>query len=219
MLEGSLLALVAKGMGLGLAVAAPVGPMSMLCIRRTLDHGPGAGLAAGFGIALADGLYGLIAALGFTSLAGVLVAIGGPLQVVGGLFLLWLAWRMFRAPPPVRAATARPSRFGAVGSTFALTLTNPSTILSFVGMFAGLGVAGDRLGSLAVAGGVFAGSILWWLVLIGAITLAGRLAGERLTAAASPWIGRVAALGIALFGLVALWHGVPRTAALLGWGG
>lgn len=204
-----MLELIVTGVGLGMAVAAPVGPMSLICVRRTLDQGAAAGLLAGLGIALADGLYGLIAAGGFASLSGLLVSLTAPLQLAGGLFMLWLGRGMLKRPPPLdatRAVTASP--LGGVAVTFGLTLANPATIMSFIGMFASLGVAGDQAGSLVVAGAVFLGSALWWTLLISLISLIGKLSGGRAITRAAPWIGRASALAIAAYGGVAVWRGL-----------
>jgi threonine/homoserine/homoserine lactone efflux protein len=198
----------AKGMLLGLSIAAPVGPIGALCIRRTLADGRLAGFVSGLGAATADGFYGAVAAFGLTVITDALVARRDWLQLVGGAFLLWLGLRTLLARPAERAAETRPvSRRGLAGmyaSTLALTLANPATILSFIAIFAGLGVASDAAGNdgdaaLLVAG-VFAGSALWWFILSGGVgLLRARVTTNRLQL-----VNRVAGGVIVAFGVVAL---------------
>ncbi len=157
-----------KGLGIGLAVAAPVGPIGILCIQRTLAAGRLTGLVSGLGAAVADAAYGLVAAFGLSAIAVFLVDQEQWIRLGGGLFLCALALRiLFRRiqteamPAPVWGKGA------AFTSTLLLTLANPATILSFVAIFAGLGLAGSQtvsLGAVMVAG-VFFGSAAWWLAL------------------------------------------------------
>ncbi len=191
-----------KGMLIGFAIAAPVGPIGLLCIQRTLTRGRWSGVLSGLGAASADALYGCIAGFGLAALAGRLLAWQSELQIVGGLFLLCLGWRTGRAPPAVEQALTPPTRAGLAGdylSTLALTATNPVTILAFLGIFTGLGLAAEGR-DFAAAGllvlGVFAGSLLWWLLLAGGV---GGLRG-RLTPGALRWINRISGGLIAGFG-------------------
>lgn len=196
-----------KGMLIGFAIAAPVGPIGLLCIQRTLTRGRWSGVWSGLGAASADALYGCIAGFGLASLAGLLLAWQTELQIVGGLFLLYLGWRTWQTSPTAEQAQALPTRAGLAGdylSTLALTATNPVTILAFLGIFAGLGLAAEGR-DFAAAGqlvlGVFAGSLLWWLLLAGGV---GLLRG-RLTPGALRWINRASGLLIGGFGGWALW--------------
>ncbi len=135
-------ALTLRGFVLGFTIAAAVGPISLLVIRRTLAEGQVVGLASGLGVATADATYGAIAAFGLGAITQVLVEARHLLGLVGGLFLLWLAWKTARAEPH-DPAVVRPRRGGLAGaylSILGLTLTNPMTILSFGALFAGLGV-------------------------------------------------------------------------------
>ena len=165
--------LLVRGFVLGFTIAAAVGPISLLCIRRTLAEGRLVGLVSGLGVATADATYGAIAAFGLTAVTDLLVDARRVLGIVGGLFLLWLAWRTFTAVPAEAAraeGTARRGLPGAYLSTLGLTLTNPMTILSFAALFVGLGVTGgDALGATALTLGVFAGSAAWWVILVGAV--------------------------------------------------
>ena len=161
-------ALAFRGFILGFTIAAAVGPISLLVIRRTLAEGRVVGLASGLGVATADGTYGAVAAFGLSAITRVLVDARPVLGLVGGLFLLWLAWTTARAEPhdPASAPARRGGLAGAYLSILGLTLTNPMTILSFAALFAGLGVAGDDpTGAALITIGVLLGSCAWWVVL------------------------------------------------------
>jgi threonine/homoserine/homoserine lactone efflux protein len=193
-----------RGLIIGFAIAAPVGAIGLLCIRRTLADGRLAGFVSGLGAATADALYGAVAALGVTTVTSALVAHQDAVRLGGGLFLCYLGVRTALAPPA--ATTTRSGTRGlaaAFGSTFALTLTNPTTILSFAAVFAGLGLAttaADRGSAALMVGGVFLGSALWWLVLSGAVGFFRR----AVTADRMRWINRLSGLVLVGFGLIAL---------------
>src|SRR6266511_6449745 len=158
-----------RGLILGFSIAAPVGPIGVLCIRRTLAEGRGMGLASGLGAATADAFYGAVAGFGLTTVSELLVRQEAWLRLLGGLFLCHLGLKTFLTPPAERAATVKSGGLAtAFVSTLVLTLTNPMTILSFVAVFAGLGL-GAGTGSYSAAGfmvfGVFVGSAIWWLLL------------------------------------------------------
>ena len=153
--------LFGRGIILGFTIAAAVGPISLLVIRRTLAEGRVVGLVSGMGVATADATYGAIAAFGLGAITDLLVGGQRILGLVGGVFLLWLAWQTARAEPTEPAATPerRGGLAGAYLSTLGLTLTNPMTILSFAALFAGLGIApGDVAGAASLTLGVFLGS-------------------------------------------------------------
>ncbi len=195
---------LARGLLIGFSIAAPVGPIGLLCIRRTLADGRAVGLLSGLGAATADALYGAVAGFGLTFVADFLAEQRVWLRLVGGLFLLYLGLRTFLAGPAERAATARGfGLLGAYASTFALTLTNPTTILSFAAIFAGLGVAGASAGyrsaGLLVLG-VLLGSALWWCLLSGGVGFFR----DRVTTRALRWINRLSGAMILAFGVVAL---------------
>jgi len=148
----------------------------LLCIRRSLAEGRAAGFVSGLGAATADALYGLVAALGLTAITHALLRYQPLLQLGGGAFLVYLGFATLRAKPAKDAATTPATSGAHYLSTFALTLTNPMTILSFLGIFAGLGVGasgGVVAGCLLVAG-VFFGSAAWWLLLSTAAGWLGR---------------------------------------------
>jgi len=196
--------LLVRGFALGFTIAAAVGPISLLCIRRTLAEGRLVGLVSGLGVATADATYGAMAAFGLTAVTDLLVDGRRVLGVVGGLFLLWLAWRTFRAVPGDAAAADAPGRRGLPGaylSTLGLTLTNPMTILSFAALFVGLGVTGgDAAGATLLTIGVFAGSAGWWFILVG---LVGAFR-SRVTSAGLRRVNLASGLLIGAFALAAL---------------
>jgi threonine/homoserine/homoserine lactone efflux protein len=173
-----------KGAVIGFSIAAPVGPIGLLCIRRSLAEGRLVGLFTGLGAATADTVYGGIAGFGLTAVSNVLVAYRVWLALVGGLFLCYLGIRTFISAPAKDGVSSRRPGFGsAYASTFLLTLTNPMTILSFVAIFAGLGLASgaDYRGATMLVAGVFAGSAVWWLTLSsGTALLRTRLSGGRM---------------------------------------
>jgi len=167
-------ALTLRGFILGFTIAAAVGPISLLVIRRTLSEGQVVGLASGLGVATADATYGAVAAFGLGAITNALVEARHVLGLVGGLFLLWLAWKTARAEPH-DPASVRPRRGGLAGaylSILGLTLTNPMTILSFGALFAGLGVTSGEPGDAAlVTLGVLRGAGAWWVVLTSVVSV------------------------------------------------
>lgn len=193
-----------RGLLIGLSIAATVGPMSVLCMQRTVYRGQWYGLVSGLGIATADAVYGSIAAFGVTLVANFLVSQQLWIRLLGGLFLVYLGLKTLLTRPAERAATAKANGFaGAYISTLLLTLTNPLTILSFAAIFAGIGVGAASKSYLAatiVVLGVFSGSALWWVILTSCISL---LRG-KFTARWLLWINRVSGGIIALFGVLAL---------------
>lgn len=195
--------LLAKGLFLGLAVAAPLGPIGALCISRTLERGFPAGVAGGLGTALADGVYAVLAALGFATFSSILAMISLPLQLSGGAFMLWLGWKSL-TPGPVRPAASVSTRdlIGTIAATFLLTIANPMTILSFAALFAGLGLAtkADAASALMVVAGVFAGSMLWWSILSGGVSLFR----NRLPPGFSIWVSRISGAVLIGFGAWAI---------------
>jgi threonine/homoserine/homoserine lactone efflux protein len=188
----------------GFSIAAPVGPIGALTIRRTLAHGRLAGFITGLGAATADSLYGALAAFGLTMITAYLVAQQRWLSISGGLFLCYLGVRTFLARPAVPGQEADAAGLlAAYASTVFLTLTNPATILSFIGIYAGLGLAGgsaDYADAAAFVAGVFSGSASWWLLLsvgIGALR-------ENMSVRELRWINRMSGAVIAAFGVAAV---------------
>ncbi|MEW6352366.1 MAG: LysE family transporter [Thermodesulfobacteriota bacterium] len=193
-----------QGLVMGFSIAAPVGPIGVLCMRRALAHGAVSGLASGMGAATADAIYGSVAAMGLTFVSEALIAQQSLFRLVGGAFLCALGVKTFLAEPAAgssRAETASILR-GFV-STLLLTLTNPMTILSFAAIFSGLGAA-DTPGEYASAGrlvcGVFLGSALWWLMLSSTVSLLR----DKLNQGALRWVNRIAGAVIGGYGVCAL---------------
>jgi len=201
--------LLLEGIGIGIAVAAPVGPVGLLCIQRTLQDGPTVGVATGIGAATADGLFGLVAAFGLAQVADYLVAHSTALKIVGGFVLLALAWRAWqRTRPRIEPDVPVHVRvLGGYSTGLAITLSNPMTIMGFVGIFAALGLEDLAAGSGNVSAlvlGVLVGSGMWWLGLCGGtILLKPRFGPESLS-----WTNRLAAVLLAVFGGVALVSGL-----------
>lgn len=199
-----LLPLFASSLLIGLSIAAPVGPIGLLTIQRSLAQGPRAGLATGLGAAAADAVYGAVGAYGVTWLIGALVAARVPLALFGGAFLLWMAWRLVRAPLAQQAASAPAgSLWRHFAGTFVLTLSNPATIFSFIAVFgsmAGTSAQASASASPAVmVAGVLIGSAAWWLFLSSAV---GRLR-ERFD---DRWRRRVNAVSAFVLAGFALWQ-------------
>ncbi len=195
-----------QGLLIGFSIAAPVGPIGVLCIRRSLADGARIGLLTGLGAATADAIYGAIAAFGLTAISGLLVEQRFLLGLLGGLFLCYLGVRTFLAKPAKDAASAqRGGALMAYGSTFVLTMTNPMTILSFAAVFVGLGVGSAKNYSAAAVMviGVFVGSALWWLLLSSAVSLVR----NRMTTSALQWVNRASGTIIVAFGVYALVSG------------
>jgi threonine/homoserine/homoserine lactone efflux protein len=160
--------LLLKGLAFGFLLAATVGPMWVLCLRRTLASGALVGLVSGLGIAVADGFYGAVAAFGLTAVSGFLLAHSFWIGLVGAVFLIYLGIKTLMARPEVQQGEEQQLGLPAAFlSTLGLTLTNPPTILAFAAIFAGLGLASsaDYGAAALVVAGVFAGSMAWWVVL------------------------------------------------------
>lgn len=191
----------AKALLIGLSIAAPVGPIGLLVIQRTLQRGAAVGLATGFGAAVADALYGAVGAFGVSGLIGWLQGARVPLALGGGAFMLWLAWRTWRSAPPLQAARVTDARglASAFAGTFVLTLSNPATIFSFIAIFGSLGARGPVSSPWPMIAGVLVGSALWWLFLCAVV---GRLRARF----DARWQRRVNRASAALLAGFALWQ-------------
>lgn len=199
-----MLELLLKSVLVGMAIAAPVGPIGALCINRSLTRGFVSGVAGGLGTALADASYGALAALGFAAFSAALAKISTPLALFGGAFLIFLGWREMRktGAASVQETAGRGYLIRTLLTTYVLTITNPATILSFVAIFAGFGLA-DASGNQAlvvVVLGVFAGSLLWWVFLSGLVAIIR----HRLPAEFAHWVARISGGILIGFGLVAV---------------
>ncbi|HEY0306581.1 MAG TPA: LysE family transporter [Acidobacteriaceae bacterium] len=184
---------IAKGIWIGICIAAPVGPIGTLVLKKSLRWGLWAGLMCGLGAALADLCYGLLASAGVRLTADY----ARPIGVLGGMVLLWLAWRSWREEPRENVATpAREAPLHSIATTFLLTLANPMTILSFAALIASVG-SGAPVWFVA---GIFLGSMLWWITLCGASSWLFRFIEVR-----SMILNRVAAVTLAAFGIWAIY--------------
>ncbi|MFO1215264.1 MAG: LysE family transporter [Burkholderiaceae bacterium] len=207
-------ALFAQSLLIGLSIAAPVGPIGLLVIQRSLQRGARVGLATGLGAAVADALYGAVGAFGVSWIIDALVGARVPLALGGGAFLLWLAWRLWRSQPADRAAPAAGGGLlQCFAGTFVLTLSNPATIFSFIAIFGTLGARLAGGSPWTLVAGVLLGSALWWLLLSAGVA---RLR-SRFDARAQTWVNRASALLLAGFALWQ-WAGLAAPGGLGGSG-
>ena len=191
-----------KGVIIGFSIAAPVGPIGILCIRRTLADGRASGFVSGLGAATADAMYAAVAGFGLAAVSHFLVSNQFWLRIGGGVFLIYLAIRIFFSKPsPSTQSHPHHGLISAYASTVVLTLSNPMTILSYTAIFAGLGLgasAHSLLSAAQLVSGTFLGSSLWWLLLsMGIGYLRGGLDSNGLT-----WINRGAGAVIAMFAIL-----------------
>ena len=181
-----------------------MGPIGILCIKRSLVNGRLNGLISGLGAASADAVYGCIAGFGLTFVSSFLVSQQLLLSLVGGAFLVYLGVRsFFSTVVEDQTQPGQQSLYRAYGSTFFLTLTNPMTILSFAAVFAGLGLAntgGDYGAALLLVFGVFLGSSLWWTLLSGGVGLFRK----RFKTQHLQWVNRISGIVLTVFGVIAI---------------
>ena len=200
-----MLALFLKGLIIGFAIAAPVGPIGVLCIQRSLHDGFKIGLMTGMGAAFADGTYGLIAGFGLTAISSLLIAQQFWIRLIGGLFLLYLGIKLFLSAPQQREARkSDKSSWHAFTTTYLLTVMNPATILSFVAVFAGLGVGTTSTNyseAMVLVSGIISGSAMWWLFLSGGVAF---ILHHRLSPSVMRNINRLSGIIILAFGIIAL---------------
>lgn len=204
-----------RGIMLGLMVAAPVGPVGLLCIRRTISKGLLVGFASGFGAAFADALFSAVAAFGLTAITQTLQAYHDPLLVVGGVFLLFIAWHAWhdkpRQPHPEDVERRYFKRFGvhirgamkAMATSFVITITNPATIVGVLAIVATFGGLKSRMEASAIIGGIFLGSSLWWFLLAGGVSLVRK----KFTESRVMTLNRITAAALTVMALGALGAG------------
>ena len=192
-----------RGLVIGFTIAAAVGPITLLVVRRTIDHGGIYGFASGLGVATADATYGAIAAFGLTAITSLLVSNHALLGLVGGVVIVFLGIRIARSRPTGPATDGeRPGLAGAFASIYALTMTNPLTIVLYAGVFAGIGLAAGAgfLDAAVLTLAVWAGSTLWWVVLCSVVAwLRGRVSPTALL-----WVNRVSGAALVVFGALAV---------------
>jgi len=196
--------LLFKGFVIGLSIAAPVGPIGILCIRQTVAEGRISGLATGMGAALADSLYASIAGLGLTTISAFLLGHLAFIRLLGGFFLFFLGIKTFRNIPIQKPdLDIQKNLVGKFFSTFILTLSNPMTILAFAAVFTGFGLLKDSHSQISPGTlilGVFLGSASWWLTLTTVVSLIR----QHLNFAKLIWINRVSGILIFLFGIISI---------------
>jgi threonine/homoserine/homoserine lactone efflux protein len=208
------LVLIFSGVVIGLIVAAPIGPVNLICIRRTLHYGPINGFFSGLGSAIGDGTFAIITAFGLTFVAQIIEGYSTILQIVGGSLLMVFGVNTYLSDPiakhvdeqkGVREGEAA-SLIRAIASTFALTITNPATLFGFAALFAGLsGLSADKpsfLNAAFVVIGVVAGSTLWWFTLT---TIVGLL-HARIDSKIMKLINHASGIAISLFGVAVIGH-------------
>ncbi|KKM10201.1 lysine transporter LysE [Clostridiales bacterium PH28_bin88] len=193
-----------RGIALGFLIAAPVGPVGILCIRRALVEGRSYGFVSGLGAATADAVYGCVAGLGLTIISNFMISHQIWLRLAGGLFLCFLGFTTLKSRPAKEAAPVKgKGLFGAYVSTFFVTITNPMTILSFTAIFAGMGVAstgGNYASAGALIAGVFLGSTSWWLLLSSFVSLFQ----TKFNLQGMKWVNKISGMTIFVFGVIAL---------------
>ncbi len=194
------------GILIGMAVAAPIGPINLMAIQRGLTHGFMAGFLTGVGAVLGDGVFAVVSAFGLTAISGFLKHWAGPVEAVGGVMLVLLGIRAWFTAAPTRPQ-ARPAGWrhhgGLVGSTFLLTITNPATMLGFLAIFGAGGLLrlpGNLVHAALLVGAVMLGSLLWW-VFLAALVSTSR---ARFTDRTVHRINRFSAMLVFGFGLIVL---------------
>ncbi len=195
--------LIIRGILAGLAISAPVGPVNVLCISRTLTKGRKAGLLSGLGAAAADTIYGAIAGFSISIVIGFLIRELFWIRLVGGALLIGIgALYYFKTPGSLEEERKKQATRSDFAAAFFLNLTNPTTVLSFLAVLAALGIGEHKPWTLTVLviGGIFAGAMMWWILL----ALVSNLFQDRFNDRAMVWMNRIAGFAIAGFGLVTM---------------
>ena len=195
-----------KGLAIGFSLAAPVGPVGVLCIRRTLAHGSKRGLIVGLSAACADMLYGIVAAFGVTLISDFITNQQQWLRLIGGVLLLILGYRTFHSHASTDTqVNGTNGQIRAFVSSFLLTLTNPMTLFAFAAVFAGVGldkIIGDNWSGTFLVLGVFLGSLSWFTLL----TTLVHFFREKITANGVTLVNKIAGTLLILFGVFTLWN-------------
>lgn len=202
-----------KGFLIGISMAAPVGPLSILIIRRSLTKGHYHGIATALGVAIADGFYAAVAAFGLTAISSFLITYRSYLYIFGGSLLIFLGYKVYKSKPIVlHKPLDGGSFFSTLIQTSFLTLTNPMTILTFLAAFAGLGIEGHHEAHQAIllCLGVFCGSGLWFVSLSSVISHFR----TRITPFVFMMINKISGAGLMLFGMLFIATVIKRFAGL-----
>lgn len=205
--------IIGSGFFIGLIAAIPIGPVNLLCVRRTLAYDPLHGFISGLGAVLADLIYGSITAFGFTAIAQLIQGHSTILEIAGGFMLIVFGARTYMEPPNVRLEENCEKKekralplMRAMASTFALAITNPATMLAFTAMFAGVaGLVGQEAsfyGAAFLVIGVVAGSTFWWFTLT---TITG-LFHKRIDDRVMTIINKVSGVVVTIFGVAVFAH-------------
>ncbi len=197
------LTLFVKGLIVGIIVAAPMGPVNIICIHRTIIRGRIDGFMTGMGGVIGDAVFAIIAALGLTAASVFVEENEFWFRLPGGLMLLVIAGLVWRRHPHIGADdTSSTGLVRSVAATFLLTISNPITVAAFAFLFVsyGLTTGFDYVAAATVVGGVIAGSALWWLVLVSTVGLLhGHIEDRHLET-----FNRIAAVAVFLFGIYAI---------------
>jgi len=198
-----------RGAAAGIAISAPVGPVNVLCVSRTLTKGWFSGLVSSLGAAAADTFYGSIAGFSISFVIRFLIREQSKLRFFGGILLMLIGvWYFFRRPESLSKQTEGEASHSDFVTTFLLNLTNPTTVLSFLAVLAVLGLSEKRPVplTLLLIGGIFAGSMIWWLILIGLTNSFRGKFDDR----AMFWMNRIGGIAIGCFGFAMLCLGVAE---------
>jgi threonine/homoserine/homoserine lactone efflux protein len=197
-----------EGAGIGFLFAAPIGPVGILCIRRTLEHGARNGFVVGLSAASCDMLVGTVAAFGITLVSDFINLEQFWIRLTGGIILLVIGYSALSAKPPTDKGVKAPcGHTWAFCSTALLVLTNPLTLFAFAAAFAFIGVknmVGDPVSGLLLVAGIFSGSLSWFVLLASLV----EFFKERVTRVGFTLASRIAGALLMLCGLYALWNGI-----------
>ena len=192
-----------RGLILGFTIAAAVGPITLLVVRRTIEHGHLYGFVSGVGVAAADASYAGIAAFGLTAITSLLLSAHTLLGVVGGGVIAIVGARtMLTRAAAAAPDAARPGLLGGLASIYGLTMTNPLTIVLYAGVFAAIGLAAGSgfLDAAVLTLAVLVGSTLWWVVLTSVVAFAR----DRLSPRVLTWVNRISGAALVVFGIGAV---------------
>jgi threonine/homoserine/homoserine lactone efflux protein len=209
-----------RGLILGLMIAAPVGPIGLLCIRRTLQRGFVIGFATGLGAACADTLFGAVAALGVATILDFMRHYDATIRMVGGLALLFGAWHAWHDRPvpapepadlvgkviPIQKDYVVLNALKGLVSGFAITVTNPVMLFAVLAVVASFSHVESRLDAISVITGIALGSTLWWLALSASVTVIRGLFSDRRIVI----VNRVTAVALASIAVWAFGSGIHR---------
>jgi threonine/homoserine/homoserine lactone efflux protein len=190
-----------RGVIAGVAISAPVGPVNVLCVSRTIAKGWRAGVVSGLGAAAADTFYGSIAGFSISVVIGFLIREQSKIRLFGGILLVLLGiWYYFKKPESLSKRGQDKTDHSDVVTTFLLNLTNPTTVLSFLAVLAVLGLSEHRAAwlTLIMIGGIFVGSMAWWIILTGVSNHFRDKFNDR----AMLWMNRIGGIAIGAFGVV-----------------